>query len=144
MTPQFMPTFVPAPQPQWAPPTPPVAMARPARVFRGAMPDEAKPVVARPKPVPALLVMPAPEEMGIASRPAGAEKADWDTLHQRLDSLGARSIQLDRLPEGGYRFSCLLPTSQADRCHRVESTAETEVQAVQLVLQQAEQWVAAR
>ncbi|HZU37014.1 MAG TPA: hypothetical protein VFA18_13930 [Gemmataceae bacterium] len=139
-----MPTFVPPPQPQWVPPSPPVARRAPAPVFRGAMPDEAKRVLARPKLALAPLVMPAPEEMGIASRQAADEKADWDTLHHRLDSLGARSIQLDRLPEGGYRFSCLLPTQQPDRCHRVESTADTEVQAVRLVLQQAEQWVAAR
>lgn len=90
------------------------------------------------------LAIPSPEELGIARASIDEAQPDWAAFHRQLDTLGARSFHVEKLPQGGYQFSCLLPTSQADRCHRVEATAATEAQAIRMALQEAEQWVAAR
>jgi hypothetical protein len=155
MSPGFAPplpvTMVPAPyrstQAPWPTPSVPASqpvVTRPAPVFRGVMPDESVPALSQPKTVTAKLMMPSPEELGITKASAKEERTDWAECHRRLDALGAQSIHLERLAAGGYQFSCLLPTSQQDRCHRVESTAPTQAEAVRLVLQEAQQWVAAR
>jgi hypothetical protein len=54
--------------------------------------------------------------------------------------LNAVGFQLDQLPGGTVRFSCLLPTAQAGGPHRVEAQAATEAEAVRLVLDQASRW----
>jgi hypothetical protein len=92
---------------------------------------------------PALLNMPSPEQLGVATaRPAG--DIDWDATHRRLDRLGALCFHREKLDRGGYRFTCLLPTSQADRTHRVEVVAATEAEAVRLALEKAEEWAGGR
>ena len=85
--------------------------------------------------------IPSPEELGVlAAKPvvAGVE-LDWAAVHRRLQELGADFLR-QKLPEGGYRFTCLMPTNQPNRLHRVEAEAATEAEAVQLALNQANKW----
>lgn len=135
-----VPTFARPFQP-YAAPAPQQTAARPAPRFRAQMPEEP---VSNELPVPparpAPLTMPSPEQLGVA--PARTDAVfDWTTAHRRLDLLGASSYR-ERLAQGGYRFTCLLPTTQADRVHRVEAVAATEEEAVRLALQKAEEWAA--
>ena len=98
------------------------------------MPEEPTPP-ARPAP----LVLPSPAELGV-SRPVVAPEIDWSLVHRRMQSLGSVCFHMEKLPQGGYRFLCLLPTSQTDRTHRIEVEAATEAEAVRLALEQAELW----
>ena len=85
--------------------------------------------------------IPSPEELGVsAAKPvvAGVE-LDWAGVHRRLQELGADFLR-QKLPEGGYRFTCLMPTNQPNRLHRIEAEAATEAEAVQLALNQANKW----
>jgi hypothetical protein len=66
--------------------------------------------------------------------------ADWTQAHRDLERLASISYQLDKLPEGGCRFTCLLLTSQPGFTHRVEAEAATEAEAVRLVLDKAKEW----
>jgi hypothetical protein len=49
-------------------------------------------------------------------------------------------FHLEKLTPGGYRFSCLLPTAQPGRTHRIEAEAVTETEVVRLALAKAEEW----
>jgi hypothetical protein len=90
------------------------------------------------------LNIPSPEELGIGSvRQAEVTKVDWTAARAQLDRLGATCFQVQKL-EGRYRFTCLLPTGQAGRNHRIEAEASTEADAVQLALAKAEDWAAGR
>jgi hypothetical protein len=81
--------------------------------------------------------------MGITlAPPAETKDRNWEWAHRELASLDPISYRLDRLPEGGCRFTCLLPTSQRGLTHRVEAEAATEAEAVQLVLDKAKEWSA--
>jgi hypothetical protein len=89
--------------------------------------------------------MPSPEQLGVApARPLDGPGVDWVAARRRLDRLGAVCIHLEKLPQGGYAFVCLLPTAQPGRTHRVEATAGTETDAVHLVLEKAEAWAGGR
>jgi hypothetical protein len=91
------------------------------------------------------LRIPTPEQLGIALAPrTDAPPADWATARQRLDRLGAVCLHLEKLPQGGYRFTCLLATSQAGRTHRVEAQAATEAEVVRLALDRSEEWARGR
>jgi hypothetical protein len=141
MFPPAQPVFQPAPQPQAPPPYPAVAQAQPpARVVRGQAPEEppARLPVTAPRPAP--LTLPPPEALGVAA----ARPADGDTLHRRLEQLGALSFQVDRLPQGGYRVNCSLPTSQPGRSHRIEVQAASAAEATRLALDKAEEWAGSR
>ena len=81
--------------------------------------------------------MPAPEQLGVAT--SSSAGTDWAEAHRRLDRLGA-NFHLEKLTQGGCRFSCWLPTGQPDRPHRVEAQAATEAAAVNLALDEAERW----
>jgi hypothetical protein len=85
--------------------------------------------------------MPTPEQLGLAPvRPAAAvADTDWAAVHRRLDRLGATCFHLEKAT-GGTRITCLLPTAQAGRSHRVEAQAASEGDAVRLALDQAEEW----
>jgi hypothetical protein len=112
--------------------------ALPSPVFRGQSPEEPAPAPRGPAPRPMPLTLPSPEALGVTSaRPAGD-----DPVHRRLDQLGATCLHLEKLPQGGYRVSCLLPTSQADRSHRIDAQAETATEAVRLAVERAEAWSA--
>jgi hypothetical protein len=100
-----------------------------------------------PPPAPPRLTLPDPEQLGIRAAapapPAVAEALDWNAAHARLDRLGAVRFQSDRLPQGGFRVTFLLPASAAQTYH-VEATAATEAAAVQTALHRAETWAAGR
>jgi hypothetical protein len=61
-------------------------------------------------------------------------------MHRRLDNLGVLCFNLDKGAPGGCRFTCLLPTAQQGRSHRIETRAATEAEAVRLAVAEAERW----
>jgi hypothetical protein len=81
---------------------------------------------------PPKLTMPSPEALGVPV-PRPATELDWTALRVRLDRLGATQFTLTKLPEGGYCFTCRLPSAGT-----VEGRATTEAEAVQRALEQAE------
>jgi len=130
------------------PARPPLAQQQPPapRIIRGQRPEE--PVaVPRPPPAvrPAALQMPSPQELGIAdSKRPDHPSIDWTAVHNQLDHLGASCFHLERTHNGGYRITCLLPTNQRDRTHRIECDAATEGEAVRLILAKAQEWAGGR
>ena len=113
------------------------------RIVRGQRPDEpVRPSPAAPVRPPALR-MPSPEELGVAVVPRPENlSVDWTAAHVQLDRLGATCFHLERLPKGGCRITCLLPTKQSDRTHRIEAEAASDADAIRLALAQAERWAA--
>jgi hypothetical protein len=79
-----------------------------------------------------------------SSQPGASSRIDWTAVHRRFDLLGVTCLHLEKLPQGGCRFTCLLPTVQADRSHRIETQAASEAEAVHLALQRAEDWARRR
>src|SRR5262249_44258591 len=134
------------PQPARPGPTPaPQPLARPT--VRAQAPEEAIPDV-RPAPAasrPAPLTMPSPEQLGVSCAPvADRSPFDWGAVHRRLDQLGMTCFHAEKLAQGGYRLTCLLPTKLPTRSHRIEAEAATEAEAARLVLAKAEEWVRGR
>jgi hypothetical protein len=81
--------------------------------------------------------------LGISAvRPAA--DTDWTAALHRLDQLGATSIHRDKLPQGGCRLSCLLPTGQPGRTHRIDAQAASDAEALRLALEKAEEWARRR
>jgi hypothetical protein len=136
-----------------APPRPPVVYqpAPPAPKVRAQAPDEpgyGRPALPEPRR-PVALSMPSPEQLGVAMArpevrpdvpPENRGGPDWQVIHARLERLGATCYHVEKLPQGGCLFTCLLPTTQPNRAHRVEGRAGTEAEAVRLVLDKAEEW----
>ena len=89
--------------------------------------------------------MPSPQELGVADvkRPENPI-VDWTAVHNQLDRLGATCFQLERMPEGSFRITCLLPTNQRSCSHRIEAQASSEADAVRLALAKAQEWAAGR
>jgi len=142
---------VPAAWPQAAPPgAPAVPQARPQPAVAAA-PQQPRPLVraqmpdepAAPAPRPAI-ALPTPEECDVKCppRPAAGEP-DWAAVHARVKALGAVCFQVEKLAPGGSRVTCVLPTAQAGRTHRIEARAATDAEAVRVALEQAEQWTGA-
>ena len=136
------PQFAGAPVQGWTPPRPvnvPVA-AKPAPLpaprIRAQAPDEPR------SPQPAYIRMPTPEQLGVSRNKPAAGAISWTEVHQQLDGLGAKGVQREHLETGGYRVSCLLPTAQTDRHHRIAVEAASEAEAVRLVLDKAHDWAA--
>jgi len=89
--------------------------------------------------------MPSPEELGVSGNNRSEIPAvDWMAVHNQLDRLGATCFHLERMSEGRCRVTCLLPTQQRDRSHRIEAEAATEADAVRLVLARAQEWATQR
>lgn len=93
---------------------------------------------------PTVLAMPSPEQLGVCTPPSGNGGADWAMVHQRLERLGATCFLQEKLPAGGSRVTCLVPTAQPGRSRRVEATAGTVAEAARLVLDEAERWAGGR
>jgi hypothetical protein len=109
-------------------------------IVRAKGPDDPPPA---PKPAP--LTMPSPEQLGVTrAKLAPGDVVDWAAARRRLDRLGATGFLLEKLPQGGYRFTCLLPTTQAGRTHHVEAVAATEAEAVRATLEKSEEWASGR
>lgn len=64
---------------------------------------------------------------------------DWTAIHGRMKELGVVSFHMDSLPDGRSRFTCWVPRDRPGLTRRIECVAATEVEAVQLGLQQAAQ-----
>jgi hypothetical protein len=109
--------------------------AAPRPIIRAKGDDEPAPRPTRPMP----LTLPSPESLGIARAPATAS-VDWSATRTRLDRVGVIGFNLERLSPAGYRFTCLMPTSQPGRTHRVEAVAATEADVVRLALAKSEEW----
>lgn len=89
--------------------------------------------------------MPSPDQMGIASTwTAPTDGPDWNAARRRLERLRAVYFHVEKLDRGGFRFTCLLPTAQTGRTHRVEAVAATEAEVVRLALAKAEEWANTR
>jgi hypothetical protein len=93
---------------------------------------------------PGLVSLPPPEQLGVCKPRPRDGSADWVEARRRLDTLGAVTFQVAKLPEGGSRFTCLLPTDQRNYNHRIEADATTEAEAVRLGLERAEAWARQR
>ena len=106
------------PPPQRAAPAPPpLRMAQgtlPPPVVRGQAPDAAAP----PPPKPAPVAMPSPEQLGVAGRADGG--CDWAAFHKKMQELGVSSFQMDRPNADSYQFTCMIPTGDTVRTHRIE------------------------
>src|SRR5438034_1057337 len=78
-----------------------------------------------PPPEQLGLAMPSPQQLGVApprpASPPAAAPPDWAATRAALQRAGALGFQLDRLPDGAYRFVCVLPPAQAGGQQRVES-----------------------
>jgi hypothetical protein len=160
------PGFLPAPAAAFAPAAPaaqvrpPAAPARtpaaPANLAATPQPAPRAPVVRAqgpddlippPPPIPAArprepVALPTPEQLGVAAARAAGDAVDWAAVDRRLQSLGAVCFQMNRLPQDRWCITCVLPTAQPDRTHRVEAEADTKAEAVRAVLEQAEKWAA--
>lgn len=136
----------PAPRPIPAPPLasvphrPSPAPAPPRVRLQDEEPPLAPPrPTPRTAPPPVAVTIPTPEELGVGSRTA---ERDWTAGYRRLCDLGASCFQMSKLPQGGCRVTCLMPTEQVDRNHRIEAEAGSEAEAVRLVVRAAEEWAA--
>jgi hypothetical protein len=81
--------------------------------------------------------MPSPEQLGVGARPA---EGDWTVLHKRLQELGVSTFQMDRLSADVVQFTCLLPTAEPGKTHRIEAHGATEAEAAQRALDEAQRW----
>jgi hypothetical protein len=90
------------------------------------------------------VTLPPPELLGVSKPHPRNGSADWADARRRLDELGAVTFQVSKLPEGGCRFTCLLPTDQQNYHHRIEADAASEPEAVRLGLERAENWARQR
>jgi hypothetical protein len=133
---------VPYAQPPIPQPAPPVRSAQAAAprapVVRGQMAEEAIPPI-RTFPV----AMPSPDQLGVNVRPA-AGACDWMAIHRRMQELGVISFQMDRLNADVFQITCLLPTAEAGRTHRIEAHGTTEADAVRCALDEAQRWKSQR
>jgi hypothetical protein len=127
----------PPQRPPGNPSTPALAQQKPLRepLARAQMEDPA-PVPVAPRPT--ALCLPAPEQLGVMAAQSTpsvpAAPVDWNATHAQLNRFGAVSVQLVRLPAGGYRFTFLLPTADPQRTRHVEATGATEAEAVNAAL----------
>jgi hypothetical protein len=134
------------PPPAWPPRQAPAVaqQPQPRPIVRLQAPEELI-----PPPPPPRLVLPAPEQLGVAcaSAAAGTPRdlpVDWNVTRDRLQSLGVVGFHLTKLSGASYRVAFVLPTTQAGRMHHIEAEAATEGAAVRRALDQADQWVGQR
>jgi hypothetical protein len=131
-----------------APPNQPMTTAPPRPVIRAQAADAPAPIVNRPPPPvvpsaverPALVSLPAPEQLGVTT----VGTVDWSATHARLERLGVTYFQQESLGNGACRFTCVLPTSNGAQAHRIEAEASNAAEAVQLALAAAENWKAGK
>lgn len=88
------------------------------------------------RPVRTVLRMPSPEELGLGASKSHRDEVDWMKVRERVQALGLSSFHLQKLPEGGFRFVCLVPTKNGD--HRIQAESISEAEAIERALTQAE------
>ena len=73
---------------------------------------------------------------------AMAEQAGWQVAARRLKDLGIRKYRLEsQIEEQTFVFVCTFPSPDNPRIvRRFEADADTPLEAVQLVLQQIDEW----
>lgn len=125
-------------QPQPAPASLPPAYLPPAAprpTVRLQSEDEAPPQAPPPSP----LTLPSPEQLGIVGNAVAEATVDWTAVHRRLDALGATCFHMEKTTTGCCKVTCLLPAAQPGRQQHLEAQAASKAEAVQLVLERAEQ-----
>jgi hypothetical protein len=95
----------------------------------------------------AKLLMPSPEELGLAAggapNPASVD-GDWNAARRRLDALGACYYRLEKADQG-FRFTCSLPyAGDPNRERHFETLAASEADAIRMALEQVDDWKSAR
>lgn len=123
----------PAPPPQAAPPVRTAQAAPKAPVIRAQAPDDIKPQVR------STVAMPSPDQLGVNARPADGS-CDWTAARRRMQDLGVVTFQVDHPSAERYQFTCLLPTAEAGRTHRIEAQGASEAEAVRRALDEAQRW----
>jgi hypothetical protein len=83
------------------------------------------------------LSLPPPEQLGIGGQ--AASDIDLNDLYHRLDDLGAQSTEVRRTAEG-YRFTCLLATTDGSRTQRINADGASRTEAARVLLARAQQW----
>lgn len=144
------PAGIPQQRPPAQAPRQPVAWqaSPPPAVVRGKVDDPppdpraTSSLTAAPAPRPAPLSLPAPEQLGVGvgaarTEPQRAAVVDWNVASAELRRLGALGWQMGKLPQGGYRFSFLLPTERQDLTRHIEAVGATEADAIHLALASA-------
>jgi len=112
---------------------PKLASSQPAKVQQ----SQARVRMQNDAPAPrTTLRMPSPEELGIRPAAARSDEVDWLQVRKRIQSLSLTSFHMQKLPEGGFRFVCFVPTQSGDR--RIEAESLTEAEAIDRALAQAE------
>jgi hypothetical protein len=130
------PVAQPAPAYVTLPPAVPraqVAVAAPAPKVRMQAPDEPRAATR------VATAIPSPEQLGLTR--SQVSSVDWDGTRGKLRQLGATSFQLDRVPAGGFRFTCWLPAEQTGKSYRIEAEGGGEAEAVRLCLERTERWL---
>ena len=89
------------------------------------------------------VAMPSPDQLGVNVRPADGA-CDWTAIHRRMQELGVISFQMDRLNADVFQITCLMPTAEAGRTHRIEAHGATEAEAVRCALDEAQRWKSQR
>ena len=123
-----------APRQPAAPPVRTTQAASPKPpVVRGQAPDDKAP------PAHTTVAMPSPDQLGVSAKAADGA-TDWVAIHKRLQELGVATFQVDRLNAEVYQFTCLLPTAEAGKTHRIEAHGNTEAEAARRALDEAQRW----
>jgi len=95
------------------------------------------------EPGPRPLVMPSPEELGVAASSQSQPGADWAAIRPRLETMGVKSFRVDHTPAGAVSVTFLL-CLQGSRVHQVEGAAATEAEAVSVALVETERYLRER
>ena len=118
---------------------PPAVAANPPKPIVRAQMDEVPKATASRRPAETKLAMPSPEQLGIRER--GSEAVvDWSAVRRRFRDAGATCFQIEDRPAGGCRLTCLLPSDQPNRTHRIDAEAPTEGEAARLALDRLDEW----
>jgi hypothetical protein len=129
------PGYVQAPAaPRQAPPVRAAQAVPPKPVIRAQAADDAVPQART------VVAMPAPDQIGVAARPA--DGCDWTAFHRRMQEMGILTFQMDHPTAEVYQFTCLLPTAEPGRTHRIEAHGANEGEAVRRALDEAQRWLA--
>jgi hypothetical protein len=65
---------------------------------------------------------------------------DWNGLESRLRQLRAICYDREKLPEGCWRLTCVLPGRRPGQNRRVEARAENQAEAARLLIVKADEW----
>ncbi|MFL5243330.1 MAG: hypothetical protein ACJ8FY_14590 [Gemmataceae bacterium] len=115
------------------------------RVARGKADDPPLPGRTKPKETrPATVLLPSPEELGIASMKVPVEAFDWSPVQRRFRDAGASCFHVEFMPEGSCKLICLLPAEQPDHNHRIDVQCSSEEEAARLALAKLDDWHVAK